>query len=145
MLEITGAMSSAVTAFELIKAAVAARDDVKLQVAITDMTSRLLAANQAALEMAVANSALKAALDEAERQAEGLKAQLEDNACYELVELMKGVFGWRFVQSPEKPVQPAHHVCAPCRAHGIKSVLREYAQQDAPSLWVCPENVRHNC
>lgn len=144
MVEITAALTGARAAFELIKAAVAARDDAKLQAALADMGARLTDAILSALASAEKAAALQAALSAAEREKAEAHAKLLDRAQYTLHEIRPGAFVYRSQPVDGGSHPPQHYLCQPCYDGGVKAVLRHVDGGDGFAHKLeCPHSASH--
>lgn len=127
---ISSALGGLKTAFDLTKAAVAARDDHKLAEAKQALNERIIDVQNAALQLQEKHAAardeiesLKADLRDMREMVRTLESARDDRAQYELEEVIAGRFAYRFLG------QGAHHlVCQPCfdGPDRRKSVLQRY-------------------
>lgn len=141
MNEITAALAAARSTFDLIKVAIAARDDAKLQAAVAEMSARLTDAILSALASAEKSASLQAALSACERDKAEAHAKLLDRTQYVLQELRPGTFVYAAESDDGRAKSPQHYVCQPCYDKGIKSVLQR-AQNGA--LLQCNTSNGHN-
>jgi hypothetical protein len=122
-MELQTAIAAAGAALQVIKGAIAARDDAKAQAALFEVQDRLLAISTTSLDLSDRNAALQALLHEAEREKRELKGRLEERGSYVLHEIRPGAFCYASKPAHEG-LEPAHYLCQLCYDKGIKSVLR---------------------
>ena len=146
-MELGTAIASARATFELLRLAVLARDDAKLQAATYEMNEKLRAMSETAMAYVEKNAALVSENAELKlSNAVNLQAKadierrLRDRENYVLHEIRTGAF----VYAPKPGVQghetPAHYLCQNCYDKGVKSVLR---LSDGSIRWVCAEVFAH--
>jgi hypothetical protein len=125
---------------DTVRAAFAARDQVKLNEALADIQSNLIAANSATLQAMQRTLELEQALSEAQREIMKLHAAQEDAQHYELHALQSGALVYAYRPHGDGDRTPAHYLCQPCKDQGVKSVLRLHADGSAS----CPREPAHN-
>jgi hypothetical protein len=140
MLEFSAALSAARASLDLLKGAVAARDDAKIQAAIADMATRLTDATLAALSSAEKASSLQAQLQALQRDKEGLEAKLVERSMYELHEVRPGAFVYK-LKAQAQGENPPHYLCQHCYDKGIKSILTTRA--DHANSLICKGSSVH--
>ena len=124
------AIGSARAALDLIKLAVAARDDVKVQAALIDANTRLLELSMAALALSEKITALQSELAATQRDKAQIEAKLNDRASYTLHEVRSGAFVYA-PKDASSGEEPMHYLCQHCYDNGVKSILRS---MDSPML-----------
>lgn len=146
---ITGAISGAQAAVELVKTAVSARDQAKAEEAVADTKknlsiaySSLLAVSQESVKLVQQVMAEKEVSQALREEIKRLKAELEDRNRYTLTDIGGGVLAYAF-----KPVEgesdAAHYLCQPCMTKGHKSVLqphgprRNFKCHACDSVYIC--------
>lgn len=129
--EIAGAISALLGAKELLVNAVAARDGLKIQTAVSDITGRLFDVQNAGLALQERYLALmdtaRTAEDrvrELETEIASLKAQIQDRARYQLRERAPGMIVYALREDAANG-DPMHYLCQTCMDNaGQKSVLQ---------------------
>lgn len=139
---ITGAGASLQTAFELGKAALAARDSVKLRDALSEVLDHLAKARLSLADVSLQTFELAQKLQVSEQERRDLLAAIEERGNYELVEVSAGNFAMRpkvhLSESSLAPggAEPLHYLCQACFDKGRKTVLQRAAYEWGVT-WVC--------
>jgi hypothetical protein len=132
-MEFQSALAGTMAALQLVKGAVAARDDAKVQAALIQVQDKLLDMSIASLGLTERVRSVQTALEEAKRENAELKAKLDERAMYALHEIEPGKFCYRSKPVGESP-EPTHHLCQICFDKGIKSIL----QLESGHEWMSP-------
>jgi hypothetical protein len=140
MSEISGAIAIATAGFELLKVALAAKNEAQIRAATTDLAERLLQANNAAIAATDKISTLQADLAKMTQEAETLRAKLAQKQAYEPYEISPGMLVLRHKRG-EQDTTPLHYVCAACASTDVMTPLQH--RHDGNVL-VCPNNPAHN-
>lgn len=138
MTDIAGALASARAAFDLLKVAVDARDQLKLQAAMAELQSKLMDSMSAGLAAAEKAAALQAQLLGLEREKAEIERQLREREQYALHELVPGAFVYASKLVAQGNGVPLHYLCQPCFDKGVKSVLRRIeGHLGLSESWMC--------
>ena len=147
MFDIASAVASASAMLGLAKGAIAARDDFKAQLAISDAHVKLLEITTAALSLSQTNIALADEIRSLKDAAHELEVKARDREGYALTEVCTGHYAYQSQPSQEGANVPLHYLCQPCYDKGIKSVLRHRNFRDqwgiARLVWGCPAEKNH--
>lgn len=140
-MDISSALSSAKAAFDILSTSIAARDEAKIQAALTDLQRKhteLTASAMAHIEKAFN---LQSDLLKAKDEISKLKTEINQKESYDLFEVASG----KFCCKSNKEGSPLHYLCQPCWDRGIKSVLQLHsANQGWPPKMVCSTENKHN-
>lgn len=144
IMTVTAAIAGLKNTIDLAKAAVAARDDLKLAEMQQSINDRVIDVQNAALALQEKQAAARDEIDELKEQlrtANTKSAELEralgERAAYKLHAVSDRGFVYRFVGDDE----PEHFICQPCYdgPDRRKSVLRyNPGGQHFASAYVCP-------
>jgi hypothetical protein len=115
-MEFVTAITALQTVVGLAKVAADARDEAKLQAALSDVMAKLVEALSSGIELATRASQLQ-------QDNEKLVQRLMDRENYVLTEVRAGVFALRYKVAEGDPV-PTHYICQACENDGKKSVLQ---------------------
>lgn len=130
---------------ELLRGALAARDDAKISAATLALTERLAQIGTHAMAAQVRVLELQLANDRLQRELLDLKLQLEQRQHYALHEARPGAFVYRQQSQDGLHGAGAHFLCQPCYDDGIKRVLRfEPRSEWYRARWHCPHDARHS-
>lgn len=145
MIDIATAVSGVTALLGLAKGAIAARDDVKAQDAISEIQAKLLDITTAALTMSQANISLTDEIRALKDSIHKFENKEREDSGYELTEVSPGSYAYKSTNSN----QPAHHLCQPCRDAGVKTVLRFHHHKGSPSVreyrkWTCVADGKHS-
>ena len=129
MIEISGAISGLSATVQALKAAVAARDEGKINDAISDLKERLFDVQSANLQAVEQLHAAQTKIHALVAELDQLKAKAVERELYVPHNLAQGTasfFAYRY-QGNERardgsPV-PLHYLCQPCFDNGRKSIL----------------------
>jgi len=134
---ISAALGGLKTAFELTKAAVAARDESKIAEAKQALNDRIIDVQNAALQLQERQSAARDEIDELKDQIRDLKASMKtlesdatERANYRLAAIFPGKWAY------ESVIDPHHYACQQCfdgPSHR-KVLLQSYWENH----WECP-------
>jgi hypothetical protein len=145
MVDIVTAWESGKAMLDVVKLAIAARDDAKIQQALGEMAARMTEIAMSALAAAEKSGALHAQLLEANAEKAVLANRLAERAMYAMHEIRPGAFAYRLLDARPNGVQhPTHYLCQPCYDKGAKAVLR-YQPQTLYLFgkWLCPHATGH--
>ncbi|WP_250483278.1 hypothetical protein [Caballeronia sp. GaOx3] len=141
---LSAALSSARTAFELVRSAAALRDDAKITAALEDLQNRIIDVQNTALQVQEKISSLldeKQALKDGKRELSARIAELEkqrsERESYDLHELSEGVFVLAELNSSKTGRSP-HYLCQPCMDNAAKKGVLKRAQVAYEYVLVCP-------
>lgn len=137
--ELNAALGGLRAGIDLLRVAVAARDDAKANEVLQDMSMRLTDALMSGLAAAEKSVALQSALSQAQREKAEVEEKLRDQSMYAIHELRAGAFALRF-QPQVQGVQPAHYLCQTCNGEGFKVILQTSLDGDVLN---CPRNAAH--
>ncbi|MEN9316503.1 MAG: hypothetical protein RIS35_2896 [Pseudomonadota bacterium] len=144
MVELSMALTGARALLDTARAAIEARDNAKVQAALSDLQTKLHDATSAALASAERAMDLQTALVAAQRANADLEAKLADRTLYRLHELRPGAFVYAAQRSGEGVDPPQHYICQNCYDKGVKSVLRlQPGGSYFSDQWVCAEAKEH--
>ncbi|MGI0509071.1 hypothetical protein ABY44_39245 [Burkholderia sp. ZZQ-2] len=114
---VTAAIAGLKNAIDLAKAAIAARDELKLAEMQQSINDRVIDVQNAALALQEKQAAARDEIDELKEQvrtanakAADLERTLGERAAYKLYEVSDRAFAYRFVGDDE----PEHLICQPC-------------------------------
>ena len=130
-MELIAALSGAKSAIDIARTAIDVGDTVRAQVAISEITSKLMDAQQAVLFSQAEVARLQRQVDDSEHELSRLRRVAEEHDRYELFELSPSVFVYRF-RKPEANEHgatqdaPLHYICPRCFDTGTKSILQRY-------------------
>lgn len=144
MIEISGAISGISAGLQAIKAAVAARDEAKIDAAISTLKDRLFDLQTANLEVVEQLHAAQTKLHTLVRENDQLKSKAADLGLYALQDLSngRGIFYAYAYKATEAGGQgqsaPFHYLCQPCLDNTQrKGVLRTFYSAAGP-VFTCP-------
>lgn len=140
--EIASALTGATAALNLIKAGIKARDDARVQAALTDMADRLTAATMAALEMSQRMRALDAQIADLAAQLRDAEQRQAQRERYVLRQIRPGLFV-RSAKASDDGLTPAHDVCQACFGDSGKVISVLQASPNG-SVLRCFINAAHN-
>ncbi len=139
---LSGAISGANSAFDLVKNAIKARDQAVIEKAVADMVDQLRNVNMAALT--AAQEALKGAQDarktdqriaELEAEVRELKAEADERDKYHLAQVGNNAFAYTLKEVPPDG-QQRHYLCQACYDNGGKKVVLQ--RMPTRSILRCP-------
>ena len=122
-MDIVPALTGMRLGIQLAVDALAARDHVKLQSAIGDLSQRLADANLGALDMSEHLRKIESELREALTKLGAAENRLAERDNYVLEEIRPGAFVYGNVKD-EQVGTPDHYVCQICFDRGTKSILQ---------------------
>ena|GEM_PF-1430539 len=129
LLAIGTALGAANATFEMLKTALAAKDDAQIKMATIELTTKLLQVSIASVELTQKLSELQAAKTDLEREIAKLREKFVERESYVLHEISKGLFCYKFRPIADS-LHAAHYLCQPCYDKGTKSVLQFVNTQD---------------
>lgn len=140
-MDISSALTGAKAAYDILATSISARDDAKIQAALTDLQRKhadLTASAMAHIEKAFK---LQSDLLKAREEIVSLKAQIDKKESYDLFEISIG----KFCYKSNKDEVPLHYLCQPCWDKGIKSVLHFHsARHGWPAKMTCSTDNKHD-
>lgn len=141
---ISSALGGLKTAFDLTKAAVAARDDNKLAEAKQALNDRIIDVQNAALQLQEKHSAARDEIDALKDEKRKLSARIAEieqkNAereKYDLKELSDGVFVLAEV-GPSDDGRSPHYLCQPCMDNSAKKGVLKRELHSFQYVLTCP-------
>ena len=152
-MDFNAAISSVSTLIGIAKGAIAARDDIKAQEALTNIQLKLMDVMAQALAMTEKNMTLVQEFHALQARITELEAKSVDREEYVLTDVCPGFQAYRslhYKSNDPNRDNPYHLLCQACYDQGSKFMLRfepHFYNDDASknySEWVCPENSRHN-
>jgi hypothetical protein len=142
---ISGALSAAKNAFDLLKTAAQSRDDAKINEALRALNDRIIDIQNSALQLQEKLAARHEECETLKNDARQIKAHLVDlesqrhqRAQYSLHELSSGIFVLAPNARHESPA-PAHYLCQPCMDNAAKKVVLQRAEDFTAINLVCNE------
>lgn len=142
MIEISGAISAISATVATLKTAVAARDEAKVEAAISDLKDRLFDLQGANLELVEKLHVAKLELHAVVHERNQLQAKLVDRGNYALFNLMQrpGEFWVYRYQGNDSSADgggtPVHYLCQTCFHDERKSVLNR-TDTEIGALYSC--------
>jgi|GEM_PF-2527316 len=127
---IGGALSSANTAFNIIRTAVGATAKAETTAAVTSLNDALLRASQAALILQEKIVALESEKAQLEKEIARLKRTHHHFEDYRLRDVETGAFVYAYEpavkgdRADAQPPKPPHWLCVPCFEDGYTSILQ---------------------
>ncbi|MGL6245683.1 hypothetical protein [Pseudomonas sp.] len=121
-MEITAALSSLSAAIGLVKSASDARDEAKINTAMSEVNRRYFELSMAAIELVEKCNALLCTNADIQTQLSELQRKARERENYLLHEVAPGRFAYRFNPTNDTGDAP-HYVCQTCQDKDIKSVL----------------------
>ncbi|MDR0243223.1 MAG: hypothetical protein LBJ65_16625 [Burkholderia sp.] len=145
IMTITASIAGLKNAIDLTRAAVAARDELKLAEMQQSINDRVIDVQNAALALQEKQAAardeidqLKGSLREAKQEIATLRSEHEDRSRYKLVSLSRNGVAYEYVGSPD---EAKYFICQPCYDGPDKrKVALRFAEryQSFAATWVCP-------
>lgn len=142
-MELGAAMGAFSAVFDIAKTALEARDEGKINAALSELNRKHLDLSTAALQLQEKLVALQAALSELQSENTELRAKANDRAHYVLHAVSPGRFVYRNTPDPERPDIPAHYLCQTCYDQGIKSVLHVIHDNMVGTAFECLADKKH--
>jgi hypothetical protein len=138
-------------AYDLVAVGIAARDDAKINEAMSELRQKLWDASAMGFSqmeklhsLELEAQKLRMKLADAERGLEDLKRHMEDEAKYPLTEVRPGVWARVHVEDVEKPMERRPNFCPTCYGSGRKTPLQyREAAPSIPNRLVCPNDKGH--
>lgn len=152
MNEIAGAITGLTTAYNVLKAAVTARDDAMVKAAQIDMQEKLLNVSTMALSQLQSSHALeleaqelRAKLLQANAHIQDVERRLENRGAYVIAQPAPGQFARLPVGEFAGPADSTAYFCATCYADGKEVPLR-YSKPGPGinALLTCPMDRKHS-
>jgi len=141
---LTDAITSASATIGLLKTALAARDEAKIQAALMELQSKYGELGGMVIGLIEKSMSLQDSLVMANNENTQLKLQLAESIKYKLKEIATGAFAY-FAEENNETGEPAHYLCQTCKDKGIKAVLRETAKNEwVPRTFNCPNVKEHS-
>ena len=145
------ALGAAKTAYDFVALAIKARDDLKIQEAMSDLREKLwdmssngLSQLQSLHSLELEAQKLRMELAEAKRAQSDLEAKIEEEAQYQLAEIRTGIWAYLLVSDIDKPVESRPHFCPACYANGKKVPMRYFKLQgELAETWRCELDWNH--
>lgn len=141
-MELMTAMSAISTALGLAKTAVEARDEAKINAALTEIHTKQIGLYTAALQLADSLNLCQAAKADLERENRELRSKAEDRERYTLHELAPGRFAYRHAPLAGS-LEPEHNLCQVCYDKGVKSVLHTTKDSMLGTAYECIADKAH--
>lgn len=134
---ITGALGALRVAGEMANALVDIRDGQKLQSAVIELQSKILAAQSAAVTAQSQQMEMFEIIRTLRDQISVAEAWDRDAARYELIDFGDKSFAYRLKADDE--IDPPHMICTNCFSARKKSILQfKYRQSDGREKFYCP-------
>ncbi len=140
---LVSAVGGAKTAVELVKTAIAARDQAKAEEAITDVKRNLstaydslLAVSQQSLELVQKLATAQEKIQSLEKEKNSLQSEIEERDRYVLADIGRGVIAYVLKEGDQRGDTP-HRLCQPCMTKGHKSVLQPYGRHSKVKCHAC--------
>jgi len=135
-MNITEALTAIKATYDLLSVSVAARDDAKIKIAMSDLLSRLVDASNTALTQIQATHTLEMevqqlrvqAIQAQARHAE-LEAQLKQRSQYKLTEVAPGKWVRELMEPADAPKGTPKYFCATCYGEG-REIPLEFVKAD---------------
>lgn len=152
MNEIAGAFAGLNLAFNVLKGALAARDDSLIKSAQIDLQEKLLSASTTALSQVQSTHALeleaqqlRTQLLQAQARVQEVERELENRSAYKLAQPAAGQWARLPVGEVAGPPDSTAYFCATCYGDG-KEVPLKYRQPGAGThaLLICPKDSAHS-
>ena len=137
--EITGVVQSVKALNDLIKAARDLKNFNELVAAVSEVNSKLMEAQSAALLAQEKQSSFANRISELEKEIMDLKNWERDTQRYELSEIASGIFAYKLKPGMQPP-EPTHMLCANCYSNHQKSILQLRNKNQFGQWYVC-----HHC
>jgi len=150
-MNIPDALMAAKAAYDLLATGLAARDASKIEAAMLDLRQQLwdvsnisLSQVQALHRLELEAQELRVQAANAVRDLEDLKAQIAEEAKYELTEIRTGIWARVRVEDVETSVERRPNFCPTCYSSGRKTPLQYHqAQPGVSSFLRCPADKDH--
>lgn len=151
MADLGSAIASISTAFNILKGAVAARDDALITSAQNEMQQRLndalgmtLSQLQTIHSLELEAQKLRTELEQANSREQRLKSEIEQRRAYKLEQPAPGKWAYVRVEDHAGPPDATAYFCASCKAEHREVPLQyKAATQHYGPLLVCPLERRH--
>lgn len=140
-MSIADLITSAGATINLLKTAIAARDESKIEAALSELQTKYGDLGAMVIGLVEKSMSLQDSLVVSNNENAQLKLQLAESIKYKLREVATGKFAY-FAEAIDEPSEPAHYICQPCKDAGIKSILR-LTKRGQSNVYICPENGRH--
>lgn len=141
MMDISTALTGAKAAYDILATSIAARDEAKIQAALTELQRKHTDLTASAMTHIEKAFNLQADLIKARDEIARLESKIDQKESYDLFEVAPGKFCYR----SNKGDAPLHHLCQPCWDRGVKSVLQTHAAGGGwPAQMVCSTDAHHN-
>ncbi|KWD07206.1 hypothetical protein [Burkholderia stagnalis] len=144
IMTVTAAIAGLKNTIDLAKAAIAARDDLKLAEMQQSINDRVIDVQNAALALQEKQSAARDEIDELKEQLRAANAKISEldrkrtvREQYVLEELAEGVFALASID-PDTSDHPPHYVCQPCMDNNsVTAILQQTGKYGTIKL-KCP-------
>ena len=137
VMTIADLITSAGASITLLRTAIAARDESKIEAALSDLQTKYGDLGGMVIGLVEKSMSLQDALVMANHKNAELKLELAEQIKYKLKEVAPGKFAY-FCEASNETGEPAHYLCQPCKDAGIKSVLHIFnANQYFPAHYEC--------
>lgn len=135
-MNIPEALAAIKATYDLLSISVAARDEAKVQLAMSDLLSRLMDASNTALAQIQATHALEMEVQQLRMQAiqaqtrhAELEAQLKQRSQYKLTEVAPGKWVRELIEPTDTPEGSRKYFCATCYGQG-REIPLEFVKAD---------------
>lgn len=138
MIEISGAIGAISATVTTLKTALAARDEAKIDAAMSDLKDRLFDLQTANLELVEGLHTAQSEIHTLVEEVKELKAKLRERGLYTLHNLAKGTdHFWAYRYQGDDGTSDGtsatpHYLCQPCFDSGRKIVLRHFVTELGP-------------